>query len=63
MRFTLDAASLQDVAVRLNGAALTVAAVDGFPGAGLPTDPGPVRLAPATVTFVVISGAGNRNCN
>jgi Glycosyl hydrolase family 79, N-terminal domain len=63
MRFTLDAAALQDVAVRLNGAALTAAAVDGFPGAGLPTDPGPVRLAPATVTFVVISGAGNRNCN
>jgi len=63
MRFTLDAASLQDVAVRLNGAALAADAVDGFPGAGLPTDPGSVRLAPATITFVVISDAGNKNCN
>jgi Glycosyl hydrolase family 79, N-terminal domain len=62
-RFTLDAANLRDVAVRLNGAALTAEAVDGFPGAGLPTDRGTVRLAPATITFVVISGAGNKNCN
>lgn len=61
-RFALDAATLQDGMMRLNGAALTADAVGGFPGAGMPTDPGSVELAPATITFVVISGAGNRNC-
>jgi Glycosyl hydrolase family 79, N-terminal domain len=62
-RFTLDAATLQGSAVRLNGAVLTAEAVDRFPGTGLPTGIGAVRFAPATMTFVVISGAGNKNCN
>ena len=63
MRFTLDAATLQDGAVRLNGTVLTEDAVDQFPNlAGLPAGPGAARFAPATITFVVISGAGNRNC-
>jgi hypothetical protein len=63
-RFTLDAATLQDVAVRLNGTVLAAEAVDRFPGlAGMPTSPGPVRFAPATISIVVISDAGNRNCN
>jgi glycosyl hydrolase family 79 len=63
VRFTLDAETLQGAAVRLNGSVLTAEAVDRFPGAGQPTDAGSVRLAPATMTFVVISGAGNKNCN
>lgn len=63
-RFTLEAASLQDAAVRLNGAVLTAAAVDRFPpSAGLPTSLGTVRFAPASISFVVVSDAGNRNCN
>src|SRR5579864_2704187 len=62
-RFTLDAATLQDTAVRLNGTVLTDETVDRFPGLeGLRTSPGAMRFAPATITFVVISGAGNNNC-
>lgn len=63
-RFTLDAATLQDATVRLNGAVLAAGAVDQFSRlAGIPTSPGPVKVAPATISFVVISDAGNRNCN
>jgi hypothetical protein len=62
-RFTLDAPTLQDVAVRLNGTVLAAEAVDQLSGlAGIPASPGPVRFAPATITFVAISGAGNHNC-
>ena len=62
-RFTLDAATSQDVAVRMNGKVLSEDALDRFPElAGMPTDPGPVSFAPATITFLVISGADNRNC-
>jgi hypothetical protein len=62
-RFTLAAATLQDAVVRLNGTVLGPEAVDRLPGlAGTPASPGSLTFAPATVTFVVISGAGNRNC-
>jgi hypothetical protein len=62
-RFTLDAATLQDGAVRMNGTVLAEGALDRFPEqAGIPTDPGLVRFAPATITFLVISGANNDNC-
>jgi hypothetical protein len=64
MRFTLDAATLQDAAVRLNGAVLTADDVDRLPRlAGLPAGAGPIRFAPATMTFVVIASAGNHSCN
>ncbi len=64
MRFTLDAATLQDAAVRLNGAVLTAEDVDRLPGlAGLPAAAGSSGFAPATITFVVIASAGNRSCN
>jgi hypothetical protein len=63
-RFTLDAATLQDVAVRLNGTVLAEGALDRFTElAGIPTGPGLVSFAPATITFLVISGADNRNCH
>ncbi len=63
-RFTLDAATLQDTAVRLNGALLTADDVDRLSGlAGLPASAGSLRFAPATITFVVIADAGNRSCN
>ena len=64
IRFTLDAASLQSGAVRLNGVVLTGEAIDRLPKlAGLPVNPGAMSFAPATMTFVVIAGAGNRSCN
>ena len=62
-RYTLDAARLQDVAVRLNGIPLALDAADRLPDlAGIPTSPGAVTFAPATITFLTISDAGNRNC-
>jgi Glycosyl hydrolase family 79, N-terminal domain len=61
VRFTLDAATLQGAAVRLNGAELTADAVDRLP-AGLPIGPGALSFVPATITFVVIAEAKNRNC-
>jgi Glycosyl hydrolase family 79, N-terminal domain len=62
-RFTLDAATLQDAVVRLNGTVLTAEAADRFPGDGVPTGAGPVKFAAATITFLVIPDAGNRSCN
>jgi hypothetical protein len=63
-RFTLEAATLQDAAVRLNGAVLTADDVDRLPGlAGLPATAGSLKFAPATMTFVVVPSAGNRGCN
>ncbi len=63
-RFTLDAATLQDGAVRMNGTVLAEGALDRFPEqAGIPADPGLVRFAPVTITFLVISGVNNRNCH
>lgn len=63
-RFTLAAATLQDAAVSLNGTALRPEIVDQLPGmAGIPESPGSLRFASATMTFVVIPGAGNRNCH
>jgi hypothetical protein len=63
-RFTLDAATLQGRAVRLNGTIVTDETVDRILSlAGTLTSPGPVRFAPATISFVVIAGAGNPNCH
>ena len=63
MRFTLDAATLQDRAVRLNGAVLTAEDVDRLPGtAGLSAGAGTLSFAPATMTFVAIAGARNPSC-
>ncbi len=62
-RFTLDAATLQDTAVRLNGVALTAEGADPLPRlVGRPTNPGSVSFAPATITFLAITGAKNRQC-
>jgi hypothetical protein len=62
-RFTLSAATLQDGSVRLNGVMLTAELLDQLPRlAGLPTKPGSVSFAPATISFVVVASAGNRNC-
>jgi hypothetical protein len=62
-RYTLDAAKLQDAAVRLNGTPLVADAADQLPNlAGIPASPGAVIFAPATITFLTISDAGNHHC-
>ena len=62
-RFTLAAATLQDTAVSLNDTVLRPEMMDQFPAlAGMPTSSGSLKFAPATMTFVMIPGAGNRNC-
>src|SRR5262245_47330864 len=61
-RYSLDAAKLQDVAVRLNGTPLDVDAAGQLPNlTGIPTGPGAVIFALATITFLTISDAGNRH--
>jgi Glycosyl hydrolase family 79, N-terminal domain len=62
-RFTLDAATLQSGTVRLNGQLLDADAVDQFPRtSGTAASPGLTIFAPATVSFVAIPNAKNRNC-
>jgi Glycosyl hydrolase family 79, N-terminal domain len=62
-RFTLDAASLRDPTVRLNGRTLELGTKDDLPDmAGVRTPAGNLTFAPATVTFLAIAGAANREC-
>ena len=62
-RYTLDAAELQDIAVRLNGH--TLAPEDASllsPLTGAKTMAGTLAFAPATITFLTIPDAGNSAC-
>jgi Glycosyl hydrolase family 79, N-terminal domain len=62
-RYTLDAARLQDKAVRLNGHTLSLDASGELPQLpGVSEAAGPLTFAPATITFLVIPGAGNGAC-
>jgi hypothetical protein len=62
-RYTLDAAALQDGAVRLNGQTLSLDDSGELPRlAGVGTAPGTLILAPATITFLAIPGASNNAC-
>ena len=62
-RFTLDAASLQDGTVRLNGQPLELDTKDDLPGiAGVRTAPGLLTFAPATITFLSVPATGNSAC-
>jgi hypothetical protein len=62
-RFTLDAVSLQDRTVRLNGEPLELDAKDEPPAiAGVRTAAGTLTFAPATITFLSIAAAGNSAC-
>jgi hypothetical protein len=63
VRYTLDAAGLQDAAVRLNGHVLSLHNGDGLPrlvGVSMPA--GPITLPPATLSFLAIAEAGNGAC-
>lgn len=62
-RYTLDAESLRDTTVRLNGLELRLSAVDELPRIeGVRTDAGTLTFAPATITFLAASKAGNSAC-
>jgi hypothetical protein len=62
-RFTLEAATLQDGVVHLNGHPLQLSATDDLPAiTGVPMEAGIVTFAPATITFLSVSAAGNSAC-
>ena len=62
--YTLEAASLRDADVRLNGRPLALGPGDELPPiAGAPTtDNNTVTFKPATITFLAIPAAGNHAC-
>jgi hypothetical protein len=63
VRYTLDAASLLDADVRLNGNTLALGTGDEIPAiAGAPTPADTLMFQPATITFLAIPGAGNNAC-
>jgi hypothetical protein len=62
-RYTLDAASLRDTTVRLNGRTLEVGIKDDLPRiVGVRTAAGTLTFAPATITFLAIPAAANSAC-
>jgi hypothetical protein len=62
-RFTLEAATLQDGVVHLNGHPLQLSATDDLPAiTGVPMEAGIVTFAPATITFLSVPAAGNSGC-
>jgi len=63
VRYTLDAASLLDERVRLNGRPLALGPGDELPPiAGAPTTANTVTFKQATITFLAIPAAGNNAC-
>ena len=62
-RYTLDAANLQDTAVRLNGTTLALDDTGELPSlSGVKTAAGALTFAPATITFLANPSAANRAC-
>jgi hypothetical protein len=61
-RYTLDAATLQDTTVRLNGSMLSLTGNQLPRLAGVKTPAGAITMAPATITFLTIQEAGNSAC-
>jgi hypothetical protein len=63
LRYTLDAASLRDAYVRLNGRPLALDPGDELPPIeGAPTTSNTVTFKQATITFLAIPAAGNNAC-
>jgi hypothetical protein len=63
VRYTLDAARLQDAAIRLNGRTLVLDDAGELPRpSGITTAAGPLIVAPATMVFLAIPSAGNSAC-
>jgi hypothetical protein len=61
-RYTLDAATLADGTVRLNGSRLELDAHDLSRIPGVQAAAGALTFAPASITFLAIPGAGNTVC-
>lgn len=62
-RYTLSAPSLDDTSVQLNGQTLMLGTGDALPELhGEPTAAGSVELAPRSITFLALAGAGNAAC-
>ncbi len=62
-RYALDATSLQDTTVRLNGLPLRLDSQGDLPRiAGVWTAAGALTFAPATITFLTMPAAGNQAC-
>ena len=62
-RYALSAPELEGKEVRLNGRVLRLGAGDDLPGMeGSRTSPGPIELAPATITLLAVADAGNTSC-
>ena len=62
-RYALDAASLQDATVRLNGQTLTLGPADQLPRiTGIRASAGMLTMAPATITFLAVPEAANAAC-
>lgn len=62
-RYTLQAARLQGAMVKLNGTTLALDDGNELPRlSGQATAAGPIRLAPATITFLTLAGAANPAC-
>jgi hypothetical protein len=63
VRFTLDAATLSDGVVRLNGKTLMLSDQNELPNLeGLPLAAETVTFEPATITFLAIPSAANESC-
>jgi heparanase 1 len=63
LRYTLQAGSLRDSDVRLNGISLTLNPWDELPQiVGAPTTANSVTFEQATITFLAIPTAGNHAC-
>ena len=62
-RYTLMAPQPDAANIQLNGQDLRLSGNDEMPELqGRPTPSGPLELAPASITFLTIPGAGNGNC-
>jgi heparanase len=62
-RYTLDAASLRDTTVRLNGRTLELGVRDDLPSiASVRTVAGTLTFSPSTITFLAIPAAANGAC-
>ena len=62
-RYTLSADELESPTIQLNGRDLKLGGNDELVGlSGKPIPNGSVALAPASITFLVMAGAGNESC-
>ncbi len=63
LRYTLDAADLNDTEIRLNGSTLGLEAGSELPNLeGAPVAAGMTTFAPATITFLTFPAAKNSAC-